>query len=559
MDYIKQYKLLYKIKKNYGKTSIKLYDMLEKIINDLNISSILDYGCGKSKLLDLIKKNKKIKVYKYDPAIKKYSKLTKNKVNLVICTDVLQHVPLYDLDRVLKEIKSKGVYVLFYIKCTNHKTKLPNKTYANCTVYDKKWWLEKLSNYYDDIKEIKIKDLTSVCFIMKGENTMNYDVNIREETFGGTLMDVKTGKRVYITKKELKNILNNNIFPKDLEYLSKDNLNIKFTKLTKKVENMFSFFDIVYLELTRACNLKCIHCLNNSGIKQKDELTKEDLLNLIKKFSSLGVQEIRFTGGEPLLFNGIYDLIKFATEEGICTSLGTNGTLITKDVAKKLKESGLKKVVVSIDGNKKTHDKIRGKKNYQKAMNGLKYLQKNGINVRVNSVIMKSNMEDVIKLAKKMSRKKITIFIRRFISSGRGKELENNMLNKNDYDHVRNKLQKELTKKTYVNGHYLRNDEGVNSRIKLPFVIKGCKAGQRAITVLPNGDVNLCGFLAAQDFPKVGNIKEIDDFLNFWITINKNDCLLNLRNNLDKYNKLLNVQETYCLAYIANYLKDNKL
>ena len=559
MDYIKQYELLYKIKKNYGKTSIKLYDMLEKIINDLNILSVLDYGCGKSKLLDLIKKNKKIKIYRYDPAIKKYSKLTKNKTDLVICTDVLQHVPLYDLDRVLKEIKSKGIYILFYIKCTNHKTKLPNKTYANCTVYDKKWWLEKLSNYYDDIKEIKISDLTSVCFIMKGEKIMNYDINIREEVFGGTLMDVKTGKRVYITKKELKNILNNNIFPKDLQYLNKDNLNIKFTKLTKKVENMFSFFDIVYLELTRACNLKCIHCLNNSGIKQKDELTKEDLLKLIKNFSSHGVQEIRFTGGEPLLFNGIYDLIRFATEEGICTSLGTNGTLVTKEVAKKLKESGLKKVVVSIDGNKKTHDKIRGRKNYQKAMHGLKYLQKNGINVRVNSVIMKSNMEDVIKLAKKMSRKKITIFIRRFISSGRGKELENNMLNKKDYDYVRNKLQKELTKKTYVNGHYLRNDEGVNSRIKLPFEIRGCKAGQRAITILPNGDVNLCGFLAAQDFPKVGNIKEIDDFLNFWITINKNDYLLNLRNNLDKYNKLLNVQETYCLAYIANYLKDNKL
>lgn len=559
MDYIKQYELLYKIKKNYGKTSIKLYDMLEKIINDLNILSVLDYGCGKSKLLDLIKKNKKIKIYRYDPAIKKYSKLTKNKTDLVICTDVLQHVPLYDLDRVLKEIKSKGIYILFYIKCTNHKTKLPNKTYANCTVYDKKWWLEKLSNYYDDIKEIKISDLTSVCFIMKGENIMNYDINIREEVFGGTLMDVKTGKRVYITKKELKNILNNNIFPKDLQYLNKDNLNIKFTKLTKKVENMFSFFDIVYLELTRACNLKCIHCLNNSGIKQKDELTKEDLLKLIKNFSSHGVQEIRFTGGEPLLFNGIYDLIKFATEEGICTSLGTNGTLVTKEVAKKLKESGLKKVVVSIDGNKKIHDKIRGKKNYQKAMNGLKYLQKNGINVRVNSVIMKSNMDDVIKLAKKMSRKKITIFIRRFISSGRGKHLENNMLNKKDYAYVRNKLQKELTKKTYVNGHYLRNDEGVNSRIKLPFEIRGCKAGQRAITILPNGDVNLCGFLAVQDFPKVGNIKEIDDFLNFWITINKNDYLLNLRNNLDKYNKLLNVQETYCLAYIANYLKDNKL
>ena len=136
------------VRKEYRRQGIgsKLYDMLEKIINDLNILSVLDYGCGKSKLLDLIKKNKKIKIYRYDPAIKKYSKLTKNKTDLVICTDVLQHVPLYDLDRVLKEIKSKGIYILFYIKCTNHKTKLPNKTYANCTVYDKKWWLEKIRN-----------------------------------------------------------------------------------------------------------------------------------------------------------------------------------------------------------------------------------------------------------------------------------------------------------------------------------------------------------------------------------------------------------------------------
>ena len=90
MDYIKQYELLYKIKKNYGKTSIKLYDMLEKIINDLNILSVLDYGCGKSKLLDLIKKNKKIKIYRYDPAIKKYSKLTKNKTDFDLKKEFLR-------------------------------------------------------------------------------------------------------------------------------------------------------------------------------------------------------------------------------------------------------------------------------------------------------------------------------------------------------------------------------------------------------------------------------------------------------------------------------------
>mgnify|MGYP000470144248 CR=1 FL=1 len=103
MDYIKQYKLLYKRKKNYGKTSIKLYDMLKKIINDLNISSVLDYGCGKSKLLDLIKKNSKIKIFKYDPAIKKYSTLTKNKTDLPEKMVVKQRVATIKILKCIEE------------------------------------------------------------------------------------------------------------------------------------------------------------------------------------------------------------------------------------------------------------------------------------------------------------------------------------------------------------------------------------------------------------------------------------------------------------------------
>lgn len=388
---------------------------------------------------------------------------------------------------------------------------------------------------------------------------MNYDINIREEVFGGTLCDVKTGKRVYITKKELRRIINKKIFPKDLDYYNKKDLNIKLTPLKYKINNHFSFFDIVYIELTRGCNLRCIHCLNNSGTIKDNELTKDEWISIINKFSNLGVQEIRFTGGEPLLFNGIYELIKYATKNGICTSLGTNGTLITKQIAKKLSESGLKKAIISIDGNRKIHDSIRGKGNYKKSMKGLKYLKKNNIDVRINSVIMKSNMDDIINFSKKIHKKKITLFIRRFIESGRGKNLENNMLTKKDYDYIREKLKKELECGLYINGHYLRNDEGINSRIKLPFSIRGCKAGQRAITILPNGDINLCGFLAAQNFSNVGNIKNIKDIGKFWIDINSNDKLLELRNNLDKYNNRENVQETYCLAYIVNYLKENKL
>lgn len=167
-DYINQYKILHKIKKNYGKTSLNLYDEIEKIINIITPTTILDYGCGKSKLVDYIKKNKNIKTYKYDPAIRKYSKLLKRDVDMIICTDVLQHVPLYDLDRVLNEITKKCKYCLFYIKCTNHSTILPNGNFANCTIHNKNWWKNKLNNYFKEIYEENINnDITSVFFVTK--------------------------------------------------------------------------------------------------------------------------------------------------------------------------------------------------------------------------------------------------------------------------------------------------------------------------------------------------------------------------------------------------------
>ena len=171
---------------------------------------------------------------------------------------------------------------------------------------------------------------------------------------------------------------------------------------------------------------------------------------------------------------------------------------------------------------------------------------------------MKSNMEDVIKLAKEMDKNKITLFIRRFIESGRGKKLKNNMLTAEDYDYVREQLQDIIQKDSYVNGHYLRNDEGVHSRIKLPFTIRGCKAGQRAIAIMPDGDIQLCGFLSAQEFPAIENIRNISNWREFWNELQKMDGLKFLRDNLDEYNKQPNIQETYCLAYIQKYLNDKK-
>ena len=393
---------------------------------------------------------------------------------------------------------------------------------------------------------------------------MEYNINIREESFGGTLLNFENGKRSYINSQELKEILENDKLPRDLisENVNKKN-NIKFTSLDVKKLKNFSFADIAFIEVTRACNLRCKHCLNNSGEIINNQLTTEEIFNLIKKLAMAGIQEIRFTGGEPLVHKDIYRMIELATNLGIYTSIGTNGTLIDKKVAKKLKDVGLKKAVVSLDGTRKKHDEIRGKGNYDKTILSIKYLQEQGIQIKINSVIMRSNIEDVIILAKKLNKMKIDVFIRRFIESGRGEKLENNVLSRQDYDYVREKLSYELKKEPYVRGHYIRlSDESSNNRIELPFEIrKGCKAGQRAIVITPNGDIHFCGFLAAQDFPPIDNIRNIDNWNKFWNDLQRQNKLEILEKNLDRYNGLPNIQPTNCLAYVQRMIniENNKI
>ncbi len=384
-----------------------------------------------------------------------------------------------------------------------------------------------------------------------------YKYNIREEKFGATIYDLIKGKRFYLSLKELNDLYDKFKFPDDLGYENVNNSELKITKKeNKEFLNCFSFADIAYVELTRSCNLRCKHCLNSSGSSLDNQLNYEEFKDMILKFSKAGIQEIRFTGGEPLVFPKVFDLIKLCTELGIYTSIGTNGTLITKSIAQKLKEAGLKKAIVSIDGTEKKHDYIRGEGNYKKAMDGIDNLIELGIDVRINSVIMKENMDDVIEFAKQINDKKQSLFIRRFIESGRGINLKDNMLTKEDYEYVRKELKEELETGKYVNGHYLRNkDEVVDSRIHIPFKIKdGCKAGERALVITPDGNIHLCGFLAAQGFTPVGNVRDVTDWENYWYRIHNKNLLEDLEYSLTKYNEISGIQKTNCLAYVQRVL-----
>lgn len=374
---------------------------------------------------------------------------------------------------------------------------------------------------------------------------------LRVESFGGTLFDIRSGKRVYLNKDEACKVV-------PYEHVQLENCSftppIKIVTPSVLPTGGFSFADTAFIEITRKCNLHCTHCLNNSGKELDNILTPKEINKVIDDLSRAGIQEIRFTGGEPLLHPNIFEFIYRANKNGIRTSIGTNATLITPYIAETLSKAGLKQAIVSIDGTEDAHDNIRGKGNYRKALQGIENLQKNGIMIRINSVLMKNNYKDIINLMREMNSKQLPVFIRRFIESGRGNNQFSQVLTKEDYDKVREELKKELEGR-YIKGHYLSTGK-VEPRIQLPFERRDCSAGQRGIVILPNGNIHTCGFLAAQGELALGNVREVENWTAFWNKLILDDPLKKLRRELQVYNSKSKVQPTTCLAYVAYKMKE---
>ena len=183
---------------------------------------------------------------------------------------------------------------------------------------------------------------------------------------------------------------------------------------------------VVVWNVTKQCNLNCIHCYSESNKKTHfNELSTEEGKMLLEDLADYGVPVILFSGGEPLYRNDIFELMEHAKKLNMRVVISTNGTLITKAVAEKIKNIGVSYVGISVDGLRSTHNKFRNNENaFDLAMQGVDNCLELGIKVGFRFTITRKNSKEIPEIFDLVARKKIPrICFYHLVYSGKGKEI----------------------------------------------------------------------------------------------------------------------------------------
>jgi radical SAM protein with 4Fe4S-binding SPASM domain len=198
--------------------------------------------------------------------------------------------------------------------------------------------------------------------------------------------------------------------------------------------NFESFPFVIGWELTLACNLRCRHCGSSAGRPRENELSTKEALELCDQFPALLVQEVDFTGGEPLLRNDWFDIAIYLKDLGIPVQMVTNGTLITQDTIDLLKEAGISGMGISLDGLEQTHDYIRGDGVFKQALKGLDALQEADISLTVLTTVNSQNINELGSLFNLLVSKGVKGWrVQPSTMSGRCREFPNLQINEHTY------------------------------------------------------------------------------------------------------------------------------
>ena len=155
---------------------------------------------------------------------------------------------------------------------------------------------------------------------------------------------------------------------------------------------------LIFWEVTKGCNLRCVHCrATATELASPTDLPTEKALDIINQIADFGNPILILSGGEPLYRPDIFQLAKHATNRGLRVALATNGTLVTKEIAKKVVDAGVQRVSISLDGaDAETHDSFRGIPGaFDAAIYGFRNLKELGMPVQINMTIARHNAEQL--------------------------------------------------------------------------------------------------------------------------------------------------------------------
>lgn len=303
---------------------------------------------------------------------------------------------------------------------------------------------------------------------------------------------------------------------------------------------------VVVWNMTRRCNLKCIHCYSSSrNIRYKNELTMDEGENLISDLAAFRSPVILFSGGEPLMREDLPELAGFAVDQGMRAVISTNGTLLTKKTVNILKKTGISYVGVSLDGMEKTHDRFRGVEGaFEMTIKGIRTCLEEGIKVGVRLTMNRKNFSDIPAIFNLIEKENIPrACFYHLVYSGRGSKLIDEDLSHEESRRVidiimdrtrdlfdRGKPKEILTVDNHADGPYvymrmLKEDPAKAKEVmSLLLVNEGNSSGNGIGCVSWDGEVHADQFWRGISF---GNVRK-RPFSEIWVDTS-NDLMARLK------------------------------
>ena len=286
---------------------------------------------------------------------------------------------------------------------------------------------------------------------------------------------------------------------------------------------------LVAWEVTRTCNLACIHCRAAALDRPyENELTTAECFKLLDEIQTFASPIIILTGGEPLLRPDIFEIAAYGNQKGFRMTMAVNGTILSADKTRRMQDAGIQRISISLDGaTAASHDAFRQVPGaFEGALRGVQYAREAGLDFQINTTITQRNLEELPAIQElTISLGAVAHHIFLLVPMGRGKDLTEQGINAEQYEETLHWFYEQrdrtpLQLKATCAPHYYRilrqraRSEGREvsfNTFGLDAMTRGCLGGVGFAFISHVGQVQPCGYLELN----CGNIRE-QSFREIW-------------------------------------------